>query len=343
MAFHKMISFLVVGILVAANLHLSDAHVGVLYGTMGDNLPAPKEVVCGLLASNNITRVRLLEPNKEVLTALKGKNVEVLLGFPNQDIFTTTTDPLFDQWVSVNVKPYVPDVKIKYIVLGTDLSRNSDHNKYTFGAFPVMQGIHKSLQKQGIKDVKVTTSCDPSIIMQNGPNPAPSTVKMWNESATFLKDVLKFISENGAPLFVNMHPYYELIKHPNEVKLDFALFNATGNVLTDGKLGYQNKFDAMLDSFYTALEKEGYPEMDVIISETGWPSAGGVAATPENQKMYITNLVQHLSKGTPKRPNKPIQVYLNLFDENRRGRPEIEKHFGVFTADQQPKFPVHFN
>ncbi|KAL9237941.1 hypothetical protein vseg_012432 [Gypsophila vaccaria] len=342
MCIRRTISLLIVGLLFAANLHLSDAQVGVLYGTMGDNLPAPKDVIGGLLVSNNITRVRLLEPNKEALTALKGKNIEVLLGYPNEPILTP--DPkLIEQWVAANVKAYVPDVKITHIVVGTDMSRNSDHNKYSFTVFQVMELIHNSLQKQGIKDVKITTACDPSIMMQLNANPAPSTSQLWNESATFLKDVLKFISDNGAPLFVNMHPYYEFVRHQKEVKLDFALFTAKGNCLTDGKMGYQNKFDAMLDAFYTILEKEGYPEMEVIVAETGWPSAGGAGATLKNQKTYITNLLQHLKKGTPKRPNKPIQVYINLLDENQRGRPEIEKHFGLFTADQKPKFPVVFN
>ncbi|XP_074276794.1 lichenase-like [Silene latifolia] len=339
MASYKMVSLLALGLLFAANLYLSEAQVGVCYGTKGNNLPTPQEVV-GLFAANNISKVRLLEPNKDILTALKGKNVEVLLGFPNGEI-AAFNPSVADKWVADNVKPYVPDVKIKYIVYGTELSRNSFHNSFTFTAFVNMKALQDALKKQGIEDIKITTSLDSSVLI---PNPIPSASKLFPESENFLEGdgVLKFISEQNAPLMVNMYPYYQFIMRENETKLEFALFTSEGNVLSDGKLGYQNKFDAMLDAFYTVIEKR-YPKMEIVVAETGWPSAGGVEASLENAKTYVTNLVQHVNKGTQRRPNKPIQVYLNLFDENQRDTPEVEKHFGLFTSDKKIKFPVAFS
>ena len=50
--------------------------------------------------------------------------------------------------------------------------------------------------------------------------------------------------------------------------------------------GYQNLFDAMLDSKYTALEKMGAPNLEIVVSESGWPSLGGDGALVENAHAY---------------------------------------------------------
>ena len=345
MASRRMMSLLVVGLLFAANLYASEAQIGVCYGTMGTNLPPPQEVVA-LLEANKITKVRLLEPNKDVLTALKGKNIEVMLGIPNNQLTPNSAmDPTFaEKWVEANVSAYLPDVKIKYIVLGTEMSRNNQNFLFSNFFIQRISNFHDALQKKGFTDIKVTTSMDQSIIKVNEPNPVPSTLEMRPEAFDLmLNDTLSYLKRIGSPLLVNMWPYYEIVKFSKQIKPEAALFTAPGNIVTDGKLGYQNTFDIFLDSFYTIIEKHGYPDIEIIVAETGWPSAGGLAANVENEKTYITNLIQHVKKGTPKRPNKPIQAYVNLLDENMRGPLLMEQSFGVFTSDGKLKFPVTFN
>ncbi|XP_074320509.1 glucan endo-1,3-beta-glucosidase, basic-like [Silene latifolia] len=344
MVSHKMISLLLVGLLFAANFNLSEAHIGVTYGTAGNNLPAPEEVVA-LLEEHKISRVRLLEPNKEFLTALKGKDIEVMLGMTNNVVNSFNGSQLeTDKWVEEHVKAYVPDVKIKYIVVGNEVSRNNDLFNVSFSAELVVNQTLIALQDLGLKDIKVTISCDRSVLEQLDPNPVPSTADFWLFTGQFLDPILKILNETGAPFMTSVYPYYEHIKFPNEINSEFALLSSTCSGLTDGKYCYQNKFDVMLDAYYVTLEKRGYPNMEIIVSETGWPSDGGLDATLKNEKTYITNLLKHVRKGTgtPRRPSKPIQVYLNLLDENNRGSPEIEKHFGVFTSDGKIKFPVKF-
>jgi len=64
--------------------------------------------------------------------------------------------------------------------------------------------------------------------------------------------------------------------------MSFTLFTSPGTVVQDGEYGYQNLFDATVDALHTAVAKLRGGRMRVVVSETGWPTAGGAAASVEN-------------------------------------------------------------
>ncbi|KAJ0979059.1 hypothetical protein J5N97_014533 [Dioscorea zingiberensis] len=114
----------------------------------------------------------------------------------------------------------------------------------------------------------------------------------------------------------------------------------------DGSLGYNNLFDAIVDSTYSALEKAGQSNVEVVVSETGWSaeSGGGNGATIENAKTYNNNVLTHVEggTGTPKRPGKEIETYLfAMFNENQKPA-GTEQNFGLFHPDMTEVYPVDF-
>ncbi|BFG38988.1 hypothetical protein CerSpe_252620 [Prunus speciosa] len=114
--------------------------------------------------------------------------------------------------------------------------------------------------------------------------------------------------------------------------------------LTDGALGYTNLLDASLDALYWALEKVGAPNVEIVVAETGWPSAGEGhdPATIDNARTYNSNLIKHGQFGTPKRLGKGLEAYIfALFNEDLKPRGS-ESHWGLFYPDMSEVYHVDF-
>nr|POE46045.1 glucan endo-1,3-beta-glucosidase, basic isoform [Quercus suber] len=114
----------------------------------------------------------------------------------------------------------------------------------------------------------------------------PSSSSFSDNASAYINAIASFLVSTKAPLLANVYPYFAYLSDPTDIKLDYALLNSSGVVVQDGNLGYQNLFDAMMDSLYSALEKIGAGNLIVIVTETGWPSDGGVATTVDDAGTY---------------------------------------------------------
>lgn len=143
---------------------------------------------------------------------------------------------------------------------------------------------------------------------------------------------------------VNVYPFFSYAYNSKAIPLDYALFKSP-NIVSDQGLLYSNLFDATIDSFVAATEKLGFGGVKVLVAETGWPKAGGEAATVENALAYNRDVISRAQNnaGTPRRLGIGIEVFLfDLFDEDRKGGEEYEKHFGVFELNGVKAYDVSF-
>ncbi|XP_047331147.1 glucan endo-1,3-beta-glucosidase, basic isoform-like [Impatiens glandulifera] len=300
---------------------------------LGNNLPTKRDVVA-LYQKNVITRMRIYDANQEALQALGGSNIEVTVGVPNEILQKLASNQAeANAWVEKNIKNY-SNVNFKYIVVA-----NEFRSQFLLGA---MQNLLNAVSTFGLKNkVKVTTAIDTTLLGESNP---PSKGAFRADASGFITPIAKFLVANGSPLLVNMYPYKAYIDSKGKFSLDYALFKSPGVVLKDGALGYQNLFDAMIDTFHWALEKVGAGSLEIVVSGTGWPTSGGNATTLENQKSYVLNLINHVkgTQGTPKKPGKSIETYIfAMFDENQKN-PVSEKFWGLFTPNKQIKYPINF-
>ncbi|KAF7154620.1 hypothetical protein RHSIM_Rhsim01G0193500 [Rhododendron simsii] len=288
--------------------------------------------------------MRIYAPNPQTLQALRGSGIELVLDVPNSDLEGLADDAAAARkWVQDNVLNYNPDVKFRIIAVGNEVNPNGGETaRLAPFVLPAMSKIYDAIASAGLKDqIKVSTVTYSALVSNSFP---PSQGPFDGASGSFMGPIINFLKKtNNMQLLFNIYPYFSHIGDPQNVPLPYALFTATGGFPQDGQFQYRNLFDAMLDAAYSAVEKAGGPNVKIVVSETGWPSAGGPSASVKNATTYYRNLINHVQggSGSPKRPGRAIETYLYaMFDDNQKTGAESEKHFGLFSPSKQPKYQI---
>ncbi|KAJ4905059.1 hypothetical protein Rs2_19010 [Raphanus sativus] len=308
---------------------------------MGNNLPKPPEVVA-MFKKYSIPRMRMYDVNPEALNALRGSNIEFILDIPNHKVEgIANSQTVANTWVQDNVKMY-KDVRFKYISVGNEVKPEYAAGK-AMVLIQAMQNIDKALSEADLSNIKVSTTTYMGAFTETYP---PSNGKFNATYLNFLQPAIDFLVNKGSPLLVNIYTYFGFKN--GDASLRFALLQPNSNNEFDdlnNQLHYQNLFDANLDSVYAALEKSGGGSLEVVVSESGWPTQGGPGASVPNAEAYVNNLRLSVQNGSPKRPGKPIETYIfAMFDENGKPDDETERHFGLFNhTTRELKYGVKFN
>ncbi|XP_010445550.1 PREDICTED: probable glucan endo-1,3-beta-glucosidase BG4 [Camelina sativa] len=311
--------------------------IGLNYGLLGNNLPPPSTVI-NLFKSLNVTKIRIFNPNTEVLNALRGRReFQVMVGVRDEELdHLKSNEENVREWFKNNIEPYLADVNIAFITVGNEVIPGN----YGDFVLPVMRSLTNLVKSRNLP-ISISTVVAMKNLAQSYP---PSNGTFTSLGRKQLVPVLQLLSQTRTPILVNIYPYFAYAEDPKSIRLDYATFDARTVVVQDRQLGYSNLFDAIFDAFVWAMEKEGVKGLPMVVSETGWPSAGnGSLTTPDIAGTYNRNFVQHIrsGKGTPKRPNNGMDGYIfATFNENKKPA-GVEQNFGLYNpSDMKPIYKL---
>uniref|UniRef100_A0A0D6QW33 glucan endo-1,3-beta-D-glucosidase n=1 Tax=Araucaria cunninghamii TaxID=56994 RepID=A0A0D6QW33_ARACU len=318
--------------------------VGVNYGRVADNLPSALKVV-KLVTSQGIDRVKLYDTDPAVLRAFSGSGVKVTVALPNEQlVFVSRRLSNAYAWVKQNVAAYVPATQIAAVAVGNEVFVGAKN--VTSYLVPAMNNIYKALvfyKLQGT--VKVSSPLALSALQTSYP---PSSGAFRSElTGSVMRPMLDFLNQTGSYLMVNVYPYFAYKDNVAVISLDYALFRPNAGVRDSASgLLYKNLFDAQLDAVFAAMAALGHKNLDIVVTETGWPSKGDedeTGASRNNAAAYNGNLVKHVisNSGTPMKPNASLDTYLfALFNENKKPGPTSERNFGLFYPTEAKVYDI---
>ncbi|CAH9098768.1 unnamed protein product [Cuscuta europaea] len=318
--------------------------VGVNWGTMSSHQLPPRSVVKAL-KDNGFDRVKVFEAEPQILDALAGSDIEVMLALPNFMLQEMSQHPAAAAaWVDANVTAYCPAVNIRFVAVGNEPFLKTYNASFLADTLPALKNIQHALNQAGLgADVKATVPFNADIYFSPDSNPVPSAGDFRPEIRDLTIQIIQFLTSNAAPFVVNIYPFLSLYSNPY-FPFDFAFFDGSTKPLRDGTAVYTNVFDANLDTLIWALRKAGYPNMKVMIGEVGWPTDGDKSANAQNARRFNQGLIQHAlsGEGTPIRKGR-IDFYLfSLIDENAKSIApgSFERHWGIFEFDGKPKYEL---
>ncbi|KAF7803890.1 glucan endo-1,3-beta-glucosidase 5 [Senna tora] len=324
---------------------MAESAIGVNWGTVSFHKLKPSTVV-DLLKENKIPKVKLFEAEPDVLRALVGSGIQIMVGIPNDMLSLLGSSPsAADLWLRQNVSAYMGKggADIRYIAVGNEPFLTSYNGQYQNLVMPAILNLQQSLVKANLAGyVKLVVPCNADAYE----SALPSQGAFRPELTQIITQLVQFLNSNGSPFVVNIYPFLSLYDN-GDFPQDYAFFEGTTHPVTDGTNVYTNAFDGNYDTLVAALNKLGYGQMPIVIGEIGWPSDGAIGANVTAARVFNQGLIDHImgNKGTPLRPNAPpMDVYIfGLLDEGAKSTlpGNFERHWGIFSFDGQAKYQLN--
>uniref|UniRef100_A0A0D9WRN1 glucan endo-1,3-beta-D-glucosidase n=1 Tax=Leersia perrieri TaxID=77586 RepID=A0A0D9WRN1_9ORYZ len=315
--------------------------VGVNWGSQLSHPLLPSSVV-QMLKENGIFKVKLFDADPWPVGALVDSGIEVMLGIPNDMLEIMNSYGNAKDWVKENVTSYGDKLKIKYVAVGNEPFLKAYNGSFMKTTFPALKNIQKALNEAGIGGkVKATVPLNADVYVS--PDNKPSSGAFRPDIERLMTDMVNFLHDQNSPFVVNIYPFLSLYQS-DDFPFEFAFVDGGKTIQDKGGISYSNVFDANYDTLVTALKKAGVPNLKVVVGEVGWPTDGDKNANIKLAKRYYDGLLKKLSKkeGTPLRPGKMDVYMFGLFDEDMKSimPGNFERHWGIFTYDGKPKFPM---
>ncbi|KAF5177308.1 Glucan endo-1,3-beta-glucosidase protein [Thalictrum thalictroides] len=234
-----------------------------------------------------------------------------------------------------------------YVAVGNEPFHETHNGIYFNVTLPALRNIQNALNDAGLgSKIKATVPFNADVYFSPDWNPVPSGGDFRPDIRDLIIQLVQYLSENGSPFTINIYPFLSLYRNENFPK-EFAFFDGANMPVQDGDAKYTNLFDAYLDTLLWALRRAGYPNMQIIVGEIGWPTDGDKHANVAYAKRFNEGLIQHIlsGRGTPVRRGE-IEIYISsLFDENCKilVHGTFERHWGILEYDGKPKYDINLS
>lgn len=319
--------------------------IGANWGSQSSHRLPPEKVVM-MLRENGIQKVKLFDTDYDTLRALGRSGIQVMVGIPNDMLSDfASNSKAAEKWVSENVTHHIStnSVMIRYVAVGNEPFLETYNGSFLRTTFPALRNVQQALIKANLHDqVKVTVPLNADVYASE--SGVPSGGDFRTDIHDYMLPIIKLLSDNGAPFTINIYPFISLYTDDN-FPVEYAFFDGSATPLNDGGTSYTNMFDANHDTLVWALQKNGFPNLPIIVGEIGWPTDGDKNANLQYAQRFNQGFMTHISggRGTPMRSG-PIDAYLfSLIDEDQKSiQPgNFERHWGIFGYDGQPKYPLN--
>ncbi|XVE95399.1 hypothetical protein REPUB_Repub02eG0093900 [Reevesia pubescens] len=110
------------------------------------------------------------------------------------------------------------------VTVGDEAISGSD-SAYVYGA---MNNIHTSLTSIGLVSTRVTTIVSTKIL---GISKPPSAGAYSKEALVSMNNVAAFLSGTGAPLMLDVYPFFAFAEDPEHISFEYATFRSKQPVL----------------------------------------------------------------------------------------------------------------
>jgi len=276
-----------------------------------------------------------IDPTSEaVLQYAQANGIEILLGTRNvvaTEILQTAAGAA--AYVAA-IEPYLAAGVIKVIVPGNEVNDRLQANIDPEIFARAVTNLRGALTAAGFPDTPISVT-----LQYGGLTSYPPGGATFQDSPT-ARSMEPYIaavrSVNTQPfVFVNIHPSYTVEDVVNRVPStaswfpEFGLFTSTVDPATNDpkEAPYWSLLDLQYNTVLTAMGNAGINGVQVFLSESGWPSAGGGPYTTQaNQASYLDGLVNSwvLPGGVP-------TFLFEAFDEPTRD--VGQRSWGLRTAD----------
>ncbi|CAA0812792.1 O-Glycosyl hydrolases family 17 protein [Striga hermonthica] len=322
------------------NVLVTEGVIGVNWGRKNAQRLIPS-VVVDLLLQNRVPAARIYTTETDILEAFVGSGINLAINIFDASKVATYEDArsTVDRRSAWFDPSNITRVYVGNQMFAPILNDTRQQSKVV----DMLNNTQRALNDAGYSHVKATLTHPFFVLNHNFTRPSEAEISV-SVHEQFMR-YLDIIKASGAPVCIDLFPV-EIVRALGIHDFDFAFAdNRSTHIVTDvGGAVYTNAFEFMYDSFMWALEKVGAHEVEVVVTQIGWPTDGHPNASAANAERFYKALLPLVSsgRGTPKRPGKHIDIYVHALTDENKNPPGVPygRHWGIYRSNGEPKYRV---